>query len=106
MREIKGGNARTGRARRKQSQSVAIQYLPPEDNDNVNLALLDMAEQLYRLLECLPVNNSLYRGSNMHHAIADGVLSFFADYPVHTIDLITGEPMADIPALSVTPGKT
>ncbi len=103
MREIKGGQTSTGRIRRKQAMSVAVQYLPPEDAESVSLALLDMAAALYPLLESVPVNGGLYRGNEMRHEITDGVLSFFAEYCVHVLNLEPGEAMAGVPSVSVKP---
>lgn len=61
-----------------------IRYVVPEANRS-NLALHQVAEQLYGLLESATHSTGVYKGSEMNHEIVDGVLHFYVDYSFHVV---------------------
>jgi len=61
-----------------------IHYFPDRKKDE-NEDAHGMAEQLYAVLEYLPLGSSLCRGTRMRHEVVDGVMHFFINYDFHVM---------------------
>lgn len=57
--------------------SFDIHYFDPNYS---NVAMHNMAEQLYEHLRWIEIDGKLYRGTSLNHEIVDRVLHFFVDY--------------------------
>lgn len=64
--------------RYRRFHTIDIHYFTSTNEDRH-----EMAERLYALMEYIPINDRLYRGTKLYHEIIDGVLHFFVDYNFH-----------------------
>ncbi|MEW9093945.1 MAG: DUF6838 family protein [Clostridiaceae bacterium] len=76
-------------SRYKKNVYFDIHYF--SDKEDINSDCLNMADKLYEVLECIPIN-SLYRASNMTHEVIDGVLHFFLQFNYKVIRQVEEVP--------------
>lgn len=86
--------------RYQRSHSFDICYFPvvvdEGEANRQNADMHDVAEQLYEVMELIPVvdgDDRLMRGTKMRHEIGEGVLHFFVDYSFQVIKEATLEPL-------------
>lgn len=81
-----------------QNQLLGQRYLRNHSFDihyfaGSNLALHEMAEQLYDKLELISLDGGLVRGRGMRHEIVDGVLHWFVAYNFHVMRSVEPDPL-------------
>lgn len=70
--------------RYKKNISFDIHYFSDKEDD-INSDCLDMADNLYEVLEYIKVKNGLYKTFKMSYEVVDGVLHFMIQFNYHVI---------------------
>lgn len=91
VKVLTSGHDKEFNRRYKRNISFDIHYF--SDKEDVNADCDDMADNLYEILEYVPVGNSLYRASSMKHEVIDGVLHFMLQFNYKVIKQVDSEPI-------------
>lgn len=81
--------------RYKQSLLFDVHYFSDKEED-LNKDCLDVADNLYKVLEYVVVNGHKYRSLKMNHKVVDGVLHFMMKFNYNILKVIEYKKMKEL----------